>query len=62
MISQNIALSNWNNGVIMIAIFAFVCLALVGVVINLMMSDKKKNVSDNLDGSNNLIEEDNKEY
>ncbi len=43
MISQNIILSNWNNGVIMIAVFGLVCLTLIGVIINFMMnSDKKK--------------------
>lgn len=34
--------SNWNNGVVMIAIFALVCLALVGIVVRMMMSDKPK--------------------
>jgi len=42
MIAQNIALYNWNNGVIMIAIFALVCIVLVGILINFMMSGKKK--------------------
>lgn len=42
MISQNLALYNWNNGVIMIAIFALVCVTLVGILINFMMSGKKK--------------------
>jgi flagellar basal body-associated protein FliL len=41
MIFQNLALSNWNNGVIMIAIFALVCITLVGILINFMMSGKK---------------------
>ncbi|MFD2540895.1 hypothetical protein ACFSSB_01075 [Lacinutrix gracilariae] len=43
MISQSIALSNWNNGVIMIAIFGLVCLALVGFLIKFMStSDRNK--------------------
>jgi flagellar basal body-associated protein FliL len=42
MIFQNLALANWNNGVIMIAIFALVCITLVGILINFMMSGKKE--------------------
>ncbi len=42
MISQNIALYDWNNGVIMIGIFAAVCVALVVVLIVFMSSGKKK--------------------
>ena len=42
MISQNIALYDWNNGVIMIGIFAVVCIALVGRLIVFMSSGKKK--------------------
>lgn len=42
MISQNLALANWNNGVIMIAIFALVCVTLIGILINFMMSGKKE--------------------
>ena len=42
MISQNLALYNWNNGVIMIAIFALVCITLVGILVNFMMSGKKE--------------------
>lgn len=38
--------SQWNNGVFMIAIFAIVCIALVGIVVNFMMSDKKKSDSE----------------
>ena len=34
--------NNWNNGVVMIAIFALVCLTLVGVVLKMMMSGKPK--------------------
>ena len=43
MMSQNIILSNWNNGVIMITVFGLVCLTLIGVIVNFMMNaDKKK--------------------
>ncbi|MCX7548595.1 hypothetical protein OS188_11600 [Xanthomarina sp. F1114] len=42
MITQNFALYNWNNGVIMIAIFALVCITLVAILINFMMSGKKE--------------------
>jgi len=42
MISQNILLYNWNNGVIMMVIFAIVCITLVGILINFMSSGKKK--------------------
>lgn len=44
MISQSIALSNWTNGVVMIAIFGLVCLILIGVLVKFMMtSDRNKN-------------------
>lgn len=43
MILKTFALYNWNNGVIMIAIFGLVCVALVAILINFMTnSDKKK--------------------
>lgn len=43
MMSQNIILSNWNNGVIMITVFGLVCLTLIGVIVNFMLNgDKKK--------------------
>lgn len=42
MITQTISLYNWTNGVIMIAIFGLVCLTLIGILINFMMSGKKK--------------------
>ncbi len=41
MISQNIALYNWNNGVIMIIIFAVVCLGLVAFLVNSMTSNDR---------------------
>ncbi|HLV15562.1 MAG TPA: hypothetical protein VKY41_10300 [Xanthomarina sp.] len=46
MIYQNLALYNWNNGVIMIGIFALVCVTLVGILINFMMSGKKEEETD----------------
>jgi hypothetical protein len=33
---------NWANGVIMIGVFALVCLILIGVLINFIASGKKK--------------------
>ncbi|WP_166643289.1 flagellar basal body-associated FliL family protein [Gelidibacter sediminis] len=38
--------ANWNNGVIMIIIFALVCIALVGIIISFMMSGKKTDDSE----------------
>ncbi|WP_199757292.1 hypothetical protein [Formosa maritima] len=46
MISHYLALYNWNNGVIMIAVFALVCITLVGILINFMMGGKKKEDSE----------------
>ncbi|MGB5417657.1 hypothetical protein [Algibacter sp.] len=43
MITQNIALYNWSNGVIMIAIFGLVCLALIGILVKFMVSGDRKN-------------------
>lgn len=42
MITQNIALYNWTNGAIMIAVFGVVCLTLIGILIKFMMGGKKK--------------------
>ncbi len=42
MINQTIALYNWNNGVIMIGVFALVCVILVVTLIIFMSSGKKK--------------------
>ncbi|MBF8150483.1 hypothetical protein ITJ86_11285 [Winogradskyella sp. F6397] len=50
--------NNWNNGVVMIAIFAVVCLALVGVVVNMMMSGKSKEASDTVDVLNDIRDDD----
>ncbi|MCK5401219.1 MAG: hypothetical protein KAJ28_06260 [Flavobacteriaceae bacterium] len=42
MISQHLALYNWNNGVIMIVIFGIVCLSLIATLIIFMNSGKKE--------------------
>lgn len=43
MLTQNIALYNNTNGVIMIAVFGFVCLLLIGFLVKFMMSgDRSK--------------------
>jgi len=42
MISQNIALYNYTNGVFMIGVFALVCVVLVILLISFMNSGKKK--------------------
>ena len=42
MIGQNIALYDWTNGVIMIGVFALVCVILIAVLIMFMASGKKK--------------------
>ncbi|TDS12055.1 hypothetical protein DFQ03_3444 [Maribacter caenipelagi] len=42
MTSLHLPLVNWSNGVIMIAVFAAVCITLVGIVLMLMNGDKKK--------------------
>ncbi len=46
MINQTIALYNWNNGVIMIGIFALVCVILIATLIIFMSSGKKKEDTD----------------
>ncbi|WP_179319623.1 hypothetical protein [Winogradskyella helgolandensis] len=61
MISQNIALYSWSNGVVMIAIFAVVCITLVGILINFMMSGKPEEGADTLDASNDIIKNDSNE-
>jgi len=42
MINTLLALYSWNNGVVMIAIFALVCITLVGILINFMSKGKNK--------------------
>jgi len=46
MITQNLALYNWNNGVFMIAIFGLVCLILIITLVVFMNSGKKKDDKD----------------
>lgn len=46
MISQYLALYNWNNDVLMIVIFALVCLALIVTLLVFMNSGKKKESKD----------------
>lgn len=43
MLSQSIALYNWNNGVIMIGIFALVCITLVGILVKFIATGDRKN-------------------
>ncbi|MDB9755957.1 hypothetical protein OAB20_06695 [Winogradskyella sp.] len=59
MILQNIALYSWTNGVIMIAIFALVCIILVGFLINFMMSGKKEDVTNSIDAATSLNKDEN---
>ncbi len=42
MINLNIALYNYNNGVIMIGVFALVCIVLIIMLISFMSGGKKK--------------------
>ncbi len=46
MMSQNIALYDWNNGVIMIGVFALVSVILIVSLIVFMASGKKKEDSE----------------
>jgi len=43
MIGQNIALYDWTNGVVMIGVFALVCIILIVALIMFMTGGKKKN-------------------
>lgn len=38
-----IPLFNWLNGVIMMGVFALVCILLIGILVNFMTSEKKEN-------------------
>lgn len=42
MIPQAISLVNWGNGILMIGVFVFVCVALVAALLLMMNSGKKK--------------------
>lgn len=48
MINTVFALYSWTNGVIMIAIFAAVCVTLVGILLNFMSKGSNKNATKNL--------------
>lgn len=48
MLHSSIALYNWNNGVIMISVFAAVCIVLVIMLILFMSSGKKKGDQEDL--------------
>ncbi|WP_179335205.1 hypothetical protein [Winogradskyella costae] len=56
MINTVIALYSWTSGVVMIAIFALVCISLVGILINFI--SKGKSTED----SNTLNEDESSEY
>lgn len=53
MIAQNIPLYNFNNGTLMIIIFALVCVALVVAVFLFMSGGKKSTIEE----SNTVVEE-----
>lgn len=42
MIGGNIALYSWTNGVVMMAVFGVICLALVAALVIFMAGGKKK--------------------
>ncbi|NRB60736.1 MAG: hypothetical protein HRU50_12460 [Winogradskyella sp.] len=42
MLTYNLTNYGWNNGVLMIAVFALVCLILIGILINFMTSGGNK--------------------
>ena len=54
MINSSIALYSWTNGVVMIAIFAVVCVTLVGILINFMSTGKKNDKSDHISEDDNI--------
>lgn len=43
MMLHTLPLVNWNNGIIMIAVFALVCVALVTMLVLFMNSGKNEN-------------------
>ena len=53
MVNSSIALYSWTNGVVMISIFALVCIILVGILINFMSKGKNKDTSNNLNEDEN---------
>jgi len=54
MINSLIALYSWTNGVVMIVIFALVCITLVGILINFMSKGKSTEESNELNEDNNI--------
>ena len=46
MINTVIAAYDWTNGVVMISVFALVCIILIGVLVNFMAGGKGKNKTD----------------
>ncbi|MGF1555369.1 hypothetical protein [Paucihalobacter sp.] len=46
MLQTSFALYNWNNGVIMIGVFAAVCVILIIMLISFITSGKKKGDSE----------------
>ena len=52
MIHSFIALYSWTNGVVMIGIFALVCMTLIGILANFMTSGTKKGDSKTLTKDN----------
>ena len=46
MINQAISLYDWANGVVMLAIFGFICIVLVAVLLIFMFGGKKKDTKE----------------
>ncbi|MBU2920550.1 hypothetical protein KO504_04290 [Winogradskyella psychrotolerans] len=53
MINTLIALYSWTSGVVMIAIFALVCITLVGILVNFISKSKSNDESNSLNEDNN---------
>ncbi len=41
--NTNLLIYDWTNGVVMITVFALVCIILIGVLVNFMTGKKDKN-------------------
>ena len=46
MINQILPLYSWGNGVVMMVVFAVICITLIVVLVNFMTSGKKKEDSE----------------
>ena len=46
MINHILPLYSWGNGVVMLIVFAVICITLVAVLVNFMTSGKKKENSE----------------